>query len=575
MSKRIERRQVPSEPLALGLHPLLDRIYAMRGVRDASEVDYQLSGLLGFQSLTGIDVAAALLADALRASKRVLVVGDFDADGATSCALAVRGLRMLGMQNVDFLIPNRFDYGYGLTPEIVEVARGRAPDLIVTVDNGISSHEGVEAARSAGIEVLITDHHLPGDTLPNATVIVNPNQPDDHFPSKCIAGVGVMFYVLLATRARLREERWFATAAEPNLATLLDLVALGTVADLVPLDKNNRLLVAQGLQRIRTGRTQCGIQALLRVAGRDPRVITASDLSFAIAPRLNAAGRLTDMSVGVRALLCDKDEEADRLAHTLDDLNQQRRAIESDMHAEAVAILEEMDELTSEGELPTGLCLYNECWHPGVIGIVASRVKASLHRPVIIFAPDADACLRGSARSIDGFHIRDALEVVNAGNPGLILKFGGHAMAAGLTIRAADLQTFRELFNAVAVSSLSTEQLEGVVLSDGALEANQLDLKLADELNRAGPWGQAFPEPMFDDVFRVSQCQLMKDKHLKMTVFHRASQQPLTAIKFNVDPGIDVATLQYAHLAYRLQPNEFRGRRSLNLIVEHMEPCDG
>ena len=575
MTPRIERRVLTTEPVRLsGMSSLVSRVLVGRGITDPKGVTYSLSELQPFQSLKDIDSAAALLVDAISTQKHILVVGDYDADGATSCAVAIRGLRMLGANNVDFLIPNRLEYGYGLTPEIVEVALNMGPDLIVTVDNGISSVEGVAAAQRSGIPVLVTDHHLPADELPKAAAIVNPNQPGCGFPCKSTAGVGVMFYVLMATRAKLRDSGLFNNETQPNMAQLLDLVALGTVADLVPLERNNRLMVAQGIARIRQGRCQLGIKALLEVANREIQRTTTADFSFVVAPRLNAAGRISDMSLGVRALLTDESTEAADLAVELDKLNRQRREIESEMQGTAFTYLEGLGSLHPDKDSPVGVCLFDESWHPGVIGILASKVKALVHRPVIAFAPGGDDCLRGSARSIEGFHMRDALETINRDHPKLLARFGGHAMAAGLTITTKDYASFATVFNETAAGLLSQDQLAGVIRSDGALKPSELTLEMADELAAMGPWGQGFPEPLFDGEFLIEQCQLLKQRHLKIVLRHLDSPTPLNGIYFNVDPGLDTQSLTRAKIVYRLEPNEFLGNRSLNLVIEHLVPIE-
>ena len=567
---QIRRRPLTGDPRALpaALHPVLRRVYAARGVIDGAQLVTGLDRLEPHGRLSNIDAAATLLADALVRQERILVVGDFDADGATSTALAVLGLRALGAGDVDFLVPNRFEHGYGLTPEIVELAQARAPDLIVTVDNGISSIEGVAAAREAGIRVLITDHHLPGAVLPLADVIVNPNLPGDGFSSKHLAGVGVMFYVLAALRAELRRRgRLDETDGGPRLADFLDLVALGTVADVVALDYNNRILVANGLARIRAGRTRAGIKALLEVAGRNLYRTQASDLGFAVGPRLNAAGRLDDMSLGIACLLAQDESEARRLAATLDALNRERREIESEMKDEAMAMVDAIVEPDSS-ELPFGLCVFDPGWHPGVIGIVASRLKERYHRPVIVFAADGEAHLRGSARSVAGVHIRDTLDAVASHHPKLLRKFGGHAMAAGLTIAAADFALFCEAFDAEVRRLVDATQLQGVVWSDGELDGDSLGMDLAQALREAGPWGQAFPEPVFDGVFVVEDRRVVGDTHLKMRARPTAGGPPIDAIAFNQAQMI--AAPPVLQLVYRLDVNEFRGLASPQLMVDHV-----
>jgi single-stranded-DNA-specific exonuclease len=559
--------------LPADLHPVLRRIYLSRHLSDAGELRYALDGLLPYSQLKGIDGAVSLLAAALKQQKRLLIVADFDADGATSCAVAMRGLRLLGAQDVRFVVPNRFEYGYGLTPEIVAVAAEQRPDLIITVDNGISSNEGVAAARRLGIQVLITDHHLPGEHLPAADAIVNPNQPGDGFPSKNLAGVGVIFYTLLALRARLREERWFARAggAEPNLAQLLDLVALGTVADVVALDRNNRILVSQGLARIRAGRCCAGIRALLEVAGRNPRQLVAADLGFAVAPRLNAAGRLEDMSLGIACLLSDDSAQARRMAARLDELNHERRGIEARMQEEALTAIAALRISEEDPALPVGVCLFQEQWHQGVIGILASRIKDRLHRPVIAFAQAAPGELKGSARSVDGVHIRDALDAVAARHPGLLSKFGGHAMAAGLTLPRQNLADFGLAFDAEVRRHLAPEALRGVIMSDGELSPEELSLDMAELLRGAGPWGQAFPEPVFDGAFEIVSRRVVGERHLKMVVKIPGCERLLDAIAFNTGEDELPADGPHIRVAYKLDVNDYRGQRSAQLLVEHIE----
>ncbi len=566
----IVRRPTPVLP-ELPVSPLLRRIYAHRGVTSPEDLEHGLKGLPAPGALRGIDRAVELLETALREDQRILIVADYDADGATSCALAVRALTALGSRDVRFVVPNRFEYGYGLTPEIVELAAVEQPDLLITVDNGIASLDGVAAARARGMRVLITDHHLPGATLPAADAIVNPNQPDDGFPSKHLAGVGVIFYVLLALRARLREAGWFETSGipEPNLGQFLDLVAFGTVADVVPLDRVNRLLVAQGLKRIRKGQCQPGITALCEIARRNRTALSTRDIGFFMAPRLNAAGRLEDMALGIRCLLSDDLAEVRRIAAELDRLNRERRDIEGEMLNHA---LDQLDERLRD-ELPFGLCLYDAGWHQGVIGILAARVRERTHRPVIAFAPDRDGQLKGSARSVPGLHIRDALDAVATRHPGLIRKFGGHAMAAGLSLERARLDDFQDAFDTEVRRHLAAEDLQGVLHSDGELAPEQLCLAVAEELREAGPWGQHFPEPLFDGVFEIVSGRVLQDKHLKLVLCPPADTTIIDAIAFNravefdhPEPGRRV------RIAYRLDVNEWRGRRSAQLLVEHIEP---
>jgi single-stranded-DNA-specific exonuclease len=548
------------------------RVYAARAVAP-DELECSLARLHPGESLSGLKPAVELLEAALAERLRILVIGDFDADGATSSALAVRALRAFGHADVDYLVPNRFEYGYGLTPEIVELARERQPDLLITVDNGISSIAGTAAAKAAGMRVLITDHHLPGDTLPAADAIVNPNMHGDDFPSKHLAGVGVIFYVMLALRARLREKDWFRSAGipEPNMAELLDLVALGTVADVVVLDFNNRILIDQGIRRIRAGRCCPGILALLQDSGRDPARLVAADLGFAVGPRLNAAGRLEDMSLGIACLLSDDPDQATAMAAQLGELNQQRRKIEGVMQEEALTLLSRLEQ--NEAGLPPGLCLMDPGWHQGVIGILAGRIKDRFYRPVIAFAPAGEGELKGSARSIQGLHIRDLLERIATRNPGLIAKFGGHAMAAGLSLAADDFPRFEAAFAAAVAEELSDEMLARELLTDGELAPDEYDLRIAEALRDAGPWGQGFPEPLFDGLFEISQNRIVGGRHVKLTMQQPNGGRWLDAIAFN---GVEYGwheLRQAVRLAYRLDVNEFRGRRSVQLLVEYMEPA--
>jgi single-stranded-DNA-specific exonuclease len=546
---------------------LLQRLYARRG-QGAGEGDLGLGGLLPYRSLAGIERAVAVLAATLRSGRYILVVGDYDADGATGSALAVLGLRALGATAVSYLVPSRFAHGYGLSPPVVDAAAPLGPGLILTVDNGIASLAGVEHASRLGIPVLVTDHHLPGDSLPDAAAIVNPNQPGCPFPSKHLAGVGVVFYVLAALRAALREIGWFAAGRpEPNLADLLDLVALGTVADVVSLDRNNRILVEQGLKRIRAGRGRPGIRALLQVAGRDPARATAMDLGFFAGPRLNAAGRLEEMSLGVECLLAEDPARALELATRLDELNRQRREIEEGMRAQAEYLVER---LTFRGDdLPAGLCLFGRGWHQGVSGILAARIRERYHRPVVAFAEAGDGLLRGSARSVEGLHIRDLIDGVDRRHPGLIERFGGHAMAAGLTLRAESLPAFRAAFAAAARAELGDLPPERELHSDGELPQGLLNLETAETLRLGGPWGKGFPEPLFDGAFEVTSARLVADRHLKLRV--RAGRGPLLeAIGFNLGERLRQAQGQ-VRLAYRLDVNEYLGRRSPQLILEHLQ----
>ncbi|MCM2319400.1 MAG: single-stranded-DNA-specific exonuclease RecJ [Pseudomonas sp.] len=569
---RIEPRPLPANLPDLGdLPPLLTRLYAARGVQFAAELDKALARLIPYRELKGIDAAVVLLVTALEQGQRMVIVGDFDADGATASSVGVLALRMLGAAHVDYLVPNRFEYGYGLTPEIVAVALEKRPQLLITVDNGISSLEGVAAAKAAGLAVLVTDHHLPGPELPAADAIVNPNQPGCTFPSKALAGVGVIFYVMLALRARLRELDWFARRglAEPNLAELLDLVALGSVADVVPLDANNRILVHQGLARIRAGRARPGLRAVLEVAGRDHRRITSTDLGFILGPRLNAAGRLDDMSLGIECLLCEDEALARDMAQQLDQLNHDRKAIEQGMQREALAQLKDLQ----VDELPFGLCLFDADWHQGVIGILASRLKERYHRPTIAFADAGDGILKGSARSVPGFHIRDALDAVAARHPGLISKFGGHAMAAGLSLPQANFGAFAAAFDAEVRRQLVEDDLTGRLLTDGTLAADEFRLDLAQSLRHAGPWGQHFPEPLFHGVFEIVQQRIVGERHLKLVLKSECGGAQLDAIAFNVDREVwPNPTVRWAEVAYKLDVNEYRGQESVQLMVAHLEP---
>ena len=575
MQKIIRRRDLISDGAALGSIPaFLKRIYAARGVLNARELEYELCNLLP-PAMKGLAQALALLEGVLKRQGRIVIVGDFDADGATSTTVAVRGLRALGYENVEFLVPNRFDFGYGLSPEIVDVAAVRRPDLIITVDNGISSIEGVARAQTLGIKVLVTDHHLPGAALPAADAIINPNQPGCRFSSKAAAGVGVIFYVLMALRAHLREIGWFDDGREqPNLAHLLDLVALGTVADVVPLDFNNRILVAQGIKRMRAGLMCPGIRAILAVAGRQPEKLTAADLGFALGPRLNAAGRLDDMTLGIRCLLADTHAEAASIAQELDLLNRDRRAIETSMQQDALKNLEQLN-TDLDGDLPSGLCLYRSDWHQGVIGILASRIKDRLHRPVIVFADDEQGALKGSGRSILGVHLRDVLDQVASANPGLLHKFGGHAMAAGLSLEKPQLKAFTKAFDDVVRAQLGNRGLQPVVESDGPLQDNELTLECAEQIELAGPWGQSFVEPIFDGVFTLVQQRIVGEKHLKLVLAPMENpQRLLDAIAFNVDLDVwPMAHCEQVNVAYKLSVNEFRGNRTLQLMVDYIEPA--
>jgi len=583
----IKQREVAQTPLLEGLDPLLRRLYAARDIQAPEQLLLDTSALLPPQSLKGIDQAVDLLYSLLQRQGRILIVSDFDADGATSCALAFRALTSMGFLHVDYIVPDRFAYGYGLSPAIVAMACERSPDLIITVDNGISSHEGVIAAHQSGIKVLITDHHLPGADLPEADAIVNPNQPDCQFVSKALAGVGVVFYLMLALRAKLRLVGWFETQkiADPRLADLLDLVALGTVADLVALDHNNRILVNEGLRRIRHGRSCPGILALLEVGRRSPESLVAADLGFTVGPRLNAAGRLEDMSLGIACLLTDDPQQAKLLALRLNSINEERKRIETDMKEQALQVLADMQtglwsaDNTNHVQLPAGLCLYDAKWHQGVVGIVAARVKELFHRPVIVFA-DASADgskigneIKGSARSVPGLHIRDVLDEIASQNPGLVSKFGGHAMAAGLSLEHHRFEEFRSAFELAVSRHLDESALQRCMLTDGELPADSLRLDTARLIRSSGPWGQGFPEPLFDGVFDCLSIRKLGDKHLKFVVSPPGERLAVDAIMFNVPADkLSTETVSRIRLIYRLDVNEYRGQQQLQLMVEHFEP---
>ena len=573
MSATEIRRRLPAAPCGLtaDMHPILRRVYAARGLQSDADLDLSLDRLLPVGSLEGVGAAAQLLSEH-RAAGRVLVIGDFDADGATSTALVVRSLRAMRFAHVDFLVPNRFRFGYGLTPEIVALAATLQPSLIVTVDNGVSSVAGVETARQLGVPVLVTDHHLPGAVLPRAAAIVNPNLADARFASPALAGVGVAFYVVAALARTLAQSDF-------RVADMLDLVALGTVADVVPLDRNNRVLVAQGLRRIRAGRCVPGIRALLESAGRRFEQVTAADLGFAVAPRLNAAGRLTDMSVGIACLLADDPSEAGRLAGMLAKLNEERREIEQRMQLEAIDIAAGM-RFAQDGDESPGLCLFDESWHQGVVGLVAGRIKDRLHRPVVAFARAEDGSLRGSARSVAGVNIRDALDSIATQYPGLIDKFGGHAMAAGMSLPEGNLTKFRAAFAAEIAARADHESLTGVIHSDGALTIDELSLDTARVLRGAGPWGQGFAEPVFDGDFQVVDARIVGGKHLKLKLKMADASNgggagsPIEAIAFGYvgaaseDPQLRSGVRVQA--AYRLEINEYRGTERLQLNCQHL-----
>ncbi|UKE52507.1 single-stranded-DNA-specific exonuclease RecJ [Xanthomonas translucens] len=571
---RITRRPAAEGgPWTDSVLPLLRRIYTARGAHDASLAQPKLAQLLPPDALSGIGAAVALLASAIAAGKRILVVGDFDCDGATACAVAVRGLRLLGAAQVLHAVPNRMVHGYGLSPALVAELAPLQPDLLVTVDHGIACHAGVAAAKALGWQVLVTDHHLPGSVLPPADAIVDPNLAGDAFPSKMLAGVGVIFYVLLALRRHLRERGTFATQA-PDLTVLLDLVAVGTVADLVPLDTNNRALVSAGLRRLQRGDGCIGLRALIEASGRDPARLSASDIGFALAPRLNAAGRLEDMALGIELLLCEDPQQARAIAATLEQINGERRAVQQQMTDEAEATVAQAL-LAAPDAPPVAVCLFDADWHPGVIGLVASKMKDRLHRPVIAFAPAEPGSdqLRGSARSIPGFHIRDAMAAVDARRPGLMDKFGGHAMAAGLSLPHAALAEFEQLFRAHALASLDAALLQAELLSDGALDPHELDHRHAEALRLAGPWGQGFPEPLFDGEFEVLQWRLLKERHLKLSLRCAGRGEPLNAIHFNGWRGDEPG--RRVQIAYRLVADDYRGGDAVQLVVEHWRSLSG
>lgn len=570
---KITRRVAPpGSDLPAHLHPVMRRVLAGRNISSARELDYSLTNLLPFGSLKNIDAAAGLLIDAIRNDRRVFVIADYDADGATACALALRGLAMLGAGYVDFLVPDRAKHGYGLSTDVVREALEFEPDLLVTVDNGISSHSGVEFARSAGVDVLITDHHLPGKDLPEASVIVNPNQPGDLFPSKCLAGVGVMFYVLLAVRARLRADGWFAAQGlqVPNFAVFLDLVALGTVADVVELDFNNRILVEHGLRQIRSRRCCQGISALVRAAGRAPEKITSADLGFLLGPRLNAAGRLADMSLGIECLLTDNFSNAMSLALQLDKYNRERKSVQAGMQEEAETYLHGIAEL-EQGEMPFGVCLYDAGWHQGIVGVLAGRIKEMINRPVIIFAAAGEGLLKGSGRSISGIHLKDVLEALAAKHPGLMERFGGHAMAAGLTIKESRYGEFRGLFDE-EVGRITAGRIPGAeIVTDGDLDPGDLSLDLAREIENAGPWGQGFPEPLFDDEFTVTDARTVGERHLKLKLLLHGAQTPVDAISFNTDPdAVDIGA-ENIRFVYQLAVDDYNNNLKPQLIIRHID----
>ncbi|WP_428981113.1 single-stranded-DNA-specific exonuclease RecJ [Marinomonas phaeophyticola] len=572
IKKHIKQRQIDVSfaPFSQRYPLTLQKILYSRGVRSDEELGYRLHSLLRPEPLKGVKMAAVLLANAIEAGERILIVGDFDADGATSTTLGILALTAMGAIDPEYLVPNRFEYGYGLTPEIVEVAEQRKPDLLMTVDNGISSIDGVAAAKSLGMTVVVTDHHLPGDETPNADAIVNPNQRGCEFLSKSMAGVGVVFYLMSALRAELSARKWFTAQhiKEPKMADYLDLVALGTVADVVSLDANNRVLVYQGIQRIRAGLARPGILELLTIGGRDYTQIKASDLGFVVGPRLNAAGRLDDMSVGIECLLSESNIHARSIAQKLDQLNRERKSIESDMKAQAEFVLQD---LLEETNLPNGVCFYDPEWHQGVIGILASRMKDKCYRPVIAFARADGGVIKGSARSIPGLHIRDALDVIAKRSPDLLSKFGGHAMAAGMSIQEEDYSRFSKAFDEVVTELVSEDQLEARIVTDGHLSPEDFSLSFAELIRNSGPWGQNFPEPIFDGEFEILQQRIVGEKHLKLLVKEPQSDLLLDAIAFFTDLDEWPNSAQRARLVYKLEINEFRGQRNLQLLVDYIE----
>ncbi|ART83949.1 single-stranded-DNA-specific exonuclease RecJ [Oceanisphaera profunda] len=568
----IRRRQSQDHQLPSDLPAIIQRLYASRGVVSPEQLNLSASSLLK-PTFKGMSEAVKVLVQGLSEQRSIVIVGDFDCDGATSSALMVHGLRAMGAEKVQYLVPNRFDYGYGLSPKVVDEVAVMGGELLITVDNGISSMSGVAAANALGMQVIVTDHHLPGHEVPDAAAIVNPNQHGCDFPSKNLAGVGVAFYLLLALRAALTEQGWFTRLGltAPNMGEYLDLVALGTVADVVALDDNNRVLVHQGLQRMRAGRVRPGIQALLDISQRNQARLVASDLGFALGPRLNAVGRLDDMSMGVACLLSENLDEARKLAVMMDDLNRERKAIEASMQHEALASLTKIH--ISEGELPNGLVLHQDDWHQGVVGLVASRIKERYHRPVIAFAEAGDDELKGSGRSIPGVHLRDLLEEVDRQHPGVIDKFGGHAMAAGLSLRKSALAPFKAAFERIVADWVSPELLAGEILTDGQLETSELNLPLAEQLRLAGPWGQSFPEPLFDGDFRIIKQRLVGEKHLKLVLSPDEGRTLIDAIAFNVDLKVwPNAAINLVQLVYKLDINEWQGKQSLQLMIDKIAP---
>ncbi|MFC0309162.1 single-stranded-DNA-specific exonuclease RecJ [Gallibacterium trehalosifermentans] len=569
MLKKIERRVVP-EGICVSDDPLLDRLYRSRGIATDQHLNYALKFMLPPALLTHLEQAVQLLVNAYQQQKKIVIVGDFDADGATSIALTVFALRQLGFTSVDYLVPDRFEQGYGLSISVAKDVIKKQAELVITVDNGVSSFEGIDYLKQHQVEVIVTDHHLPGEQLPNADVIVNPNLRDCSFPSKYLAGVGVAFYLMVALRAAFREKGLFIHRQEPNFAELLDFVALGTVADVVPLDYNNRILVSQGLARIRAQNCHCGIRALIEVANLDISQLVASNLGFSIAPRLNAAGRIDNMSIGVELLLAESMEQARALALELDSLNQTRKEIENGMKQEALHFLRELKPAYQQDTF--AIALYQPDWHQGVLGILAARMKDQFHRPTAVFAQEEEGVLRGSVRSIEGLHIRDLLEYLHCQHPEIMIKFGGHAMAAGLSIREQYFPTFQQLFNQYAKEWLDERSLQGVVYTDGELTSQQMNVETAEKLQFAGPWGQHFPEPQFDGEFNILQQRIVGEKHLKMLVEPIGGGNLLDAIQFNVDTRLyPDLSIKSARVVYHLAVNEYRGNRQVQLLVNYIE----
>jgi single-stranded-DNA-specific exonuclease len=568
---KIKRRIIPEKNTisGIGLSPLIQRLYLSRNIVSPQQINYKLANLLIPQKLLGIKSAASIIIDAFTDNKKIVIVGDFDADGATATALCLRAIRAFGHNNIDYLVPNRFDFGYGLSPQLIPILKDMQTDLIITVDNGISSIDGTQAAVDAGMQVIITDHHLPANTLPNANAIVNPNLNGDEFPSKHLAGVGVVFYLLAEIRSQLNDADWFVekNIASPNLAQWLDIVALGTVADMVALDDNNRILVTEGLKRIKSGATVAGIKAILKVADKEIQKTNTETFGFVIAPRLNAAGRLEDMSIGIELLTTDDENKAFVLAQELDSINQQRKEIQKDMQSVADSVVNELDKIK---KLPHGICLFHKDWHQGVVGLLASKVKEKTNRPVIAFAPENDTStiLKGSARSISGFHIRDALVNIETNHPKLMIKFGGHAMAAGLSIEQENYSHFREIFNITVNDSLTEEQRQHTVETDGELESIDLCLAIAEELQEHGPWGQSFPAPLFDGWFNIIDKKEVGKGHTKLTLQTQDFTKRIQAIAFGIHPNNFKEDGNKNQITYKLDINEFRGRRNLQLIVQ-------